>query len=95
MVRGQERNIWFGEYSIDDQWISKNKKELEFWNIQLKENIETLTSLKQVQCLVTYEKIYIEKDDVKRLCEYLNITDPKFLWMLDSDRKYRKDPKIL
>jgi hypothetical protein len=40
---------------------------------------------------ITYENVYINKTDVDRLIDYLNIENPKYLNMLDYDKKYRKD----
>ena len=39
--------------------------------------------------------MYINKMDVNRVIDYLNITNPKHLDMIDYDKKYRKDTYTL
>lgn len=83
------KNNWHKEYQISKEWIEQNrdkiiKKAYEYENLKyyLKKN-DGIN--------ITYEKIYIKKSDLYKILNYLNIENPKYLDMLNIDKKYRKD----
>jgi hypothetical protein len=82
-------NIWHSEYTIDKEWIDNNINEiLNYSNLY-----DTMKyKLKKYSVFqTTYENVYINKSDINQIINYLNITNPTNLNLLEYDKKYRKD----
>ena len=43
---------------------------------------------------ITYEGLFINKCEVNQILTYMEIDSPKYLDMLDYDKKYRKDNNV-
>lgn len=84
---------WHKGYSVTNEWIENNK--IEIINISnyirgLKNKIKDYIGFH-----TTYEDIYINKNSVNKILDYMNIELPKHLSMLEYDKKYRKDNNLL
>ena len=83
-----EKGEWRKAYELNDEWISEREnviKGFEEWAVKRREWVEKLNVF-----TISYEGIYNEGNDIKRLLEYLNIEEPKYLHLLDSSNRLRK-----
>ena len=80
---------WHDTYEITNEWINDNKNKI----IETAYKYEHLKHYLKNKNLfqTTYENMYINKMDVNRVIDYLNIENPTHLDMIDYDKKYRKD----
>jgi LPS sulfotransferase NodH len=83
---------WHKEYSVTKEWIENN--EIGIINISnyisgLKNKIWDYAGFH-----ITYEDVYINKNAVNRILDYVGIESPKYLSMLGYDKKYRKDDNL-
>lgn len=80
---------WHKEYEVTLEWIEENKIKI----INISNNIKSLKmKLNDYAGFhITYEDLYVNKSCVDRVLEYINVSHPKYLDMLDYDKKYRKD----
>lgn len=87
-IFANRKNIWHNEYEVTSDWISKNN--FEIFNVSHRYDIMK-NQIKKINGFhITYEEIYI-KNDISKLLNYLNISNTKFLDMLNNNKKYRKD----
>jgi len=83
---------WHKEYRVTNEWIENN--EIEIINIsnyirELKNRIKDYIGFH-----ITYEDLYINKNSVNKILDYMSIESPEHLYMLGYDRKYRKDDNL-
>jgi len=86
-------NIWHDKYDITPEWINQNKNQIieqKYLYDYLKNKLKTINGLH-----ITYENIYINKTDVNKVIDYLNIETPQHLNMIEYTKKYRKDTHTL
>jgi hypothetical protein len=77
-------------YYVSDEWISLNQNKIN----QLIEKIQYQNNhIKKMNydILLTYEGLYENKNDIIKICKFLNIQNTKYLGMMDSKNKYRKN----
>jgi len=88
-VMAKNTNNWHDEYKITKEWIDKNQtqilEESSKYN-RMKSKIKDYSGFQ-----TTYEGVYVDKSDVNKILKYMNIDSPKYLDMLNYDKKYRKD----
>ena len=92
-VIAKKTNNYHNEYEITKEWIDKNKNQIleeSYKYDKMKSKIKTYTGFQ-----TTYEGIYFNKSDINKILKYMNITSPKYLDMLSSEKKYRKDKYTL
>jgi hypothetical protein len=91
-IHANNINKWHIDYEITEEWINKNKNNI------LKEIFKydgLKIRLKEFKGIhITYENVYINKFDINKILNYMDINFPKYLDMLDCDKKYRKDNNI-
>jgi hypothetical protein len=83
-----ENKEWRRGYKLNSEWISEREnviKEYEEWALIQKEFIQNLNVFN-----VSYEGIYNRGKDIKRILEYLNIGEPKYLHLLNPSNRLRK-----
>ena len=92
-INADNKNSWHDTYEITNEWINNNKNKI----IETAHKYEHLRNYLKNKNLfqITYENMYINKTDVNRVINYLNIENPTHLDMLDYDKKYRKDTYTL
>ncbi len=92
-INADNRDIWHDIYEITNEWINNNKNKI----IETAHKYEHLKNYLKNKNLfhITYENIYINKIDINRVINYLNIKNPKYLDRLNYDKKYRKDTYTL
>ena len=86
-------NIWHNEYDVSKEWIMENKNEIlkNAYRYDLMKN--KLNQIKSLQ--ITYENIYVNKTDIVKVIDHLNIKNPLYLEEVDYNNKYRKDTYTL
>jgi len=92
-IVANKTNVWHDKYEITNEWIIDNKNiiiETAHKYEHLKNHLKNKNLFK-----ITYENIYINKTDINKVINYLNINNPKHLDMIDYDKKYRKDEYTL
>jgi LPS sulfotransferase NodH len=92
-INADNKGRWHDTYEITNEWINDNKNKI----IETVYKYEHLKSRLKNKNLfkITYENMYINKMDVNRVVDYLNIENPKHLDMIDYNKKYRKDTYTL
>lgn len=87
-----KNNIWHEKYEVSNDWLELNKETI------LKQSIiydYYKSKLKNYNGFhTTYENLFINKKDLKSILNYFNIVEPKHLYHLEIDKKYRKDNNI-
>jgi LPS sulfotransferase NodH len=88
-INANNKGRWHDTYEITNEWINDNKNKI----IETAYKYEHLKHYLKNKNLfqTTYENMYINKMDVNRVIDYLNIENPTHLDMIDYDKKYRKD----
>jgi len=92
-VNADTKAEWHVTYELTNEWIDNNKDEIVKRVYVLQHLKKHLKNKDLFQ--ITYENIYINKVDINRVISYLDIEKPKYLDMLDYDKKYRKDTYTL
>ena len=85
----ERNNKWRNYYSVSQEWLKENESyisEMEGW-VQRKR--ESLLNIKELDLIVSYEGIYNRRDDIKRLTDFLNIQNPKYLHLFDNSLRLR------
>lgn len=81
---------WHEPYVIDEDWINKNNQEIDELSEEVKKEHELIDMYTPSNAIVTtYEKIYEEKTDIDRLCEFFEIKNPRFLDKLNNRHRLR------
>lgn len=83
-----ENKEWRRGYKLNSEWISEREnaiKGFEEWALIQKEFIQNLNVFN-----VSYEGIYNRGKDIKRILEYLNIGEAKYLHLLNPSNRLRK-----
>jgi LPS sulfotransferase NodH len=88
-ITARDSEEWHKEYEVTSEWIEENK-------IRIIDISNYIASLKMrikdyIGFHITYEDLYVNKSSVPRILDYINIDQPKYLEMLDYDKRYRKD----
>jgi len=91
-INANNSEEWHKEYEVTNEWIEKNKIEI----IRISDYISELKrKLKDyIGFHINYEDVYLGKDSVNMILDYIGIESPKHLDMLNPDKKYRKDDNI-
>ena len=92
-INADSNGKWHDTYEITNEWINDNQNKI-IETVYKYEHLRTRLKNKNL-FQITYENMYINKTDVNRVIEYLDIKNPKHLDMLDYDKKYRKDTYTL
>jgi hypothetical protein len=90
----QSKNIdkWHDQYEITTEWIGENENKI---LKQIYKYDEMKLRLKEYKVFqTTYEGIYVSKSDINKILNYMDIDSPKYLDMLNYDKKYRKDNNV-
>ena len=83
---------WHKEYEVTNEWIEKNKINIIIVSDYISELKRKLKDYSGFH--ITYEDIYINKNSVNSILDYIGIKSPEHLNMLNHDKKYRKDNNI-
>ena len=90
-IKALSTDKWNSYYDITDDWINENIKEIKETENYMEFVNEQIRNLPIVQ--VKYENIFIKKNDIKVMTDYLGLNDLKHDGMLDSKFKYRNNKK--
>jgi hypothetical protein len=90
-VKALKINEWHKPYTLSNEFVNENKSEIEDTMEWVgKEYRKILTEIPQIELLITYEGIYNSGTDILPILNYLNITNPIYTHMLDSNNRLRK-----
>ena len=92
-INADNEGRWHDTYEITNEWIKDNQNKI-IETVYKYEHLKNRLKNKNL-FQITYENMYINKTDVNRVIDYLNIENPKHLDMIDYDKKYRKDTYTL
>jgi len=92
-INADTKGKWHETYEITNEWINDNENKI-IETVYKYEHLKNYLKNKNL-FQTTYENIYINKTDVNKVIGYLNIETPKYLDMIDYDKKYRKDTYTL
>ena len=76
------------KYELEKNWIENNFTEILSNQEYLKDKMER-TKLIKDSLQITYEGVYHEKNDIKKIQDYLNITEFEHVNMLNNNLRYR------
>ena len=75
-------------YNMDDKWKEEHNNQIEHYKTIVNELYDRLNNIPVSKCIhTTYESIYINKEDVNVICNYLNIFNPRWLDIIDKKRR--------
>jgi len=92
----KENSIYFMHdvYELDSQWIEEHSNEIEYYERIVNEyHIELDKIIHPNLIRTSYESIHWDKIDVTKVCDYLNIKNPKWLDIIDKDRRLQNGNK--
>ena len=92
-IDADNKGKWHDVYEITNDWINDNQNKI-IEKVYKYEHLRNLLKNKNL-FQITYENMYVNKTDVSRVIDYLDIKNPKHLDMLNYDKKYRKDTYTL
>ncbi len=91
-INANNKGIWHDTYEITNEWIHENENEI---LEQIHKYDQMKLRIKEYKVFqTTYEGIYINKHDINKILNYIDINSPSYLDMLDYNKKYRKDNNI-
>lgn len=89
-LRGSQTGEWHRPYKVSDEWISEREAEL---NVVMNEANEFKNKIQSdipfIELQITYEGLYQTGEDVQKVCNYLDIQNPKYLEMFNPKRRLR------
>ena len=75
-------------YKLTDEWLKDNEDNISQMMVDTTEMYDTILKLQIDNCLrTTYDGIYKDKSEIPKLLEFLNITEPRHLDILDKRHK--------
>lgn len=81
-------------YELNNQWIQEHFNEIEYYKKIIKNHHNELDSIIYPNSIRTsYDLIHYDKTDVAKICEYLDIFEPKYLDIIDKTRRLKNGSK--
>ncbi len=93
-LRGMKSNKWHENYIVTNDWLNDNQNEINETKLDILKLNDSVLNDKDIQLVVTYEKIYNTKEDVEKLKDFLNIKEFNYLNHIDKKYKYRSNKLI-
>ena len=91
MTIAESNQNWHGHYNLTDNWIKQNESKIQENEIFISRGNEVIDRIDFPALKLTYEGIYQTGEEIPMLKDYLGITNPQYLDMLDKRNKYRRD----
>jgi hypothetical protein len=88
-IKANESKNYDSKYTIDDEWIEKNKKIIEERVSVFKEYNDKIDKLNGLH--ITYEGIYNTKEDIEKVKKYLEIEKLKYSHFIDKKFRYQNN----
>lgn len=77
-------------HQINDEWLKDNEDKIKKMLFNIEEMFNSIKNIKNEDYLrTTYDGIYNDKTDVPKLLKFLNITNSRYLDMLDNRHRLR------
>ena len=80
-------------YNISDKWIVDNEINIQSLYSEIKDRNDKIVKLCKFG--VTYSGVYTTKEDISRICNYLNLKDLKHSHLLGPMYKLRNNVKLV
>lgn len=90
IVMAEETNVWHNEYTVTNEWLIANEKEIEDAILRVKEWNNRIYNDSSIGITISYEGIYNTKGDRDKLKDILGISEWRFESLLDTQHRYRK-----
>ena len=88
-----QQSEWRTGYEVSEEWIKENQKNIKDFEEWVINQIDYLKTIKEIQLMVTYERIYNTKEDIQRIKDYIGITNTKYEHLLDNTNRLRNRNK--
>ena len=88
-IKANESKNYDGNYTIDGEWIEKNKKIIEERVSVFTEYNDKIDKLNGLH--ITYEGIYNTKEDIENVKKYLEIKELKYSHFIDKKFRYQNN----
>lgn len=89
-VRAMKTNEWHKPYKLNEEWIGENEEEIQTAIEWLRrDDLKLQSEIPEIEIIVSYEGIYNKGNDIKRITNYLQIENPKYLHMLNPSNRLR------
>ena len=89
-LQAVETNRWHSPYVVTNDWIELNKNKLDTISERILTQNNNIKNMKY-DIVLTYEGLFINKLDISKICEFLNIKNPKYINYINESNKYRKN----
>lgn len=89
-TKSYQTGEWRTGYKITNEWIKENEDRINETEGWIKSWCDDLLRIPQIELTVTYEGIYNSGVDIKRLTDYLDIKEPKYLHLLHPKLRLRE-----
>lgn len=93
-ISARNSELWHTEYEVENDWIESNR-DIIIESMYRYDHLKDRYLKNKNTFQITYENIFINKEDINRLIGYLGIENPCHLEMLNYDNRYRKDMNTL
>ena len=89
-----QKNQWRVGYEINDEWIKENETTIQYYEGWVNEKIKSVKEIKEIGIMVTYESIYYTKEDIRKIKDYIGISNTKYEHLLDNTNRLRNKSKL-
>jgi hypothetical protein len=81
-------------YDLNYEWVIEHHDEIEHYKKIVKEQHKDLDQINYHNSIkTTYGSIFWDKTDVTKICEYIEIKEPKWLDIINKDRRLQNGDK--
>jgi len=92
-LKANELGEWRSPYTLTNEWINERESDINESETQIRIGNHSLKRIPQIESFITYEGIYNSGKDIQKVLKYLDIKAPKYLHLLDSSNRLRKDKR--
>ena len=94
LLENKTKEEWHTQYVLTDKWILENTVEIEKNKKGINKQIENIINNLDIDIQLTYEDVYYDKIKITELYDLLKLKTLNYSYMLDNDKKYRKDNNV-
>jgi hypothetical protein len=89
-----QKDQWRVGYEVSDEWIKENEITIQHYEGWVNDKIQAINQIKEISLMVTYEGIYYTKEDIKKIKDYIGISNTKYEHILDNTNRLRNKSKL-
>ena len=84
-----QKDQWRVGYEVTDEWIKENEETIQYYEGWVKDKIQSINQIKEIELMITYEGIYYTKEDIQKIKDYIGISNTKYEHLLDNSNRLR------